>query len=105
LSSNRLAKLKRTITKEVRDAFNKLREAGAIIDITQKSIEYAEEKLKLLEERLNLRETTEIEVLEARVEVVDAKVKNLQALYERSVTIAGLYKAIGKRLEWKEKAK
>ena len=105
LSSNRLAQLKRTITREVRDAFNKLREAEAIIDITQKSIEFAAEKLKLLEERLNLRETTEIDVLEARVEVVDAKVKNLQALYERSVAIAGLYKAIGKRLEWKEHQK
>jgi outer membrane protein len=105
LSSNRLAKLKRTIIKEVREALNKFLEAQATIDTTRKSIEYTEEKLKILEERLRLRETTEIDVLEARVQLVDAKIRNLQTLYERSMAIAGLYKAIGKRLEWKENKK
>ncbi|RLE58558.1 MAG: hypothetical protein DRJ35_07695, partial [Thermoprotei archaeon] len=105
LSSNRLAKLERTIIKDVRDAFNKIREAEATIETTSKSIEYAEEKLKILEEKLRLRETTDIDVLEARVQLVDARVKNLQALYERSVAIADLYNATGKRMEWKENKK
>jgi outer membrane protein TolC len=99
LEADRLEQLKITIIKEVREAANKIQEAEATIAATRKSVEFAEEKLKILEEKLKLGETTEIEVLESRVELVDVRVKNLQALFEHSTAIAGLYKALGRTIE------
>jgi outer membrane protein len=102
LSSNRLAQLKRSLKKKVSDSFHKLQEAKAIIKTSEKSIEVAEEKLKILEEKLKLGLTTDVEILDAGMELIDFKVKNIQAFYEKSVALAGLYKATGTELAWKE---
>ena len=101
LAKNRLEKLKRTIAKDVQVAVNKLREAESLQETAIKSIEYSEEKLKILEKKLQLRETSKIDVLEAQEDLIKAESKKLQAQYKYSIAIANLYKAIGKRLEWK----
>jgi len=102
LSSNRLAQLKISLKKEVSDSFHKLQEAEAIIKTTEKSIKVAEEKLKILAEKLKLGLTTDVEILDAGMELIDFKVKNMQAFYEKSVALAGLYKSTGTELAWKE---
>jgi outer membrane protein len=99
--SKRLEKLKKSVIKEVRDAVNKLRETVARTEASRKTIEYAEEKLNILEEKMRSKETTEIDVLESKVSLVEARIRWIQSRYDNGIALAGLYKAIGKRFEWK----
>jgi len=99
LAVNRLEKLKRTIIKEVQTAENKIREAKALQNTAQKSVEFSKEKLKILKKRLELKETTEADVMEAKTALVDAMAKNRQAEYEYAVAVTNLYKATGNKME------
>jgi len=105
LSGNRLAEARRTVVNQVQKAVNQVKEDEAFLETARKWLEYSKEKLKLLEERLQLRETTDLEVLDARTKLADAKVRYLKALYARAADMVRLYRATGKRLQWKETAK
>ena len=99
--AKRLEKLKKSVIKEVRDAVNKLRETVARMEAAKKAIAYTEEKLNILEEKMKFKETTEIDVLKSKVSLVEARIRWIQSRYDNGVALAGLYKAIGKRFEWK----
>jgi outer membrane protein len=105
LAENRLAQAKRNVTTEVQGAVNRLKEAEALLETARSMVAYSKEKLKLLEERLQLRETTELDVLDARTRLADAKVRYLKSLYAKAVDVVSLYRATGKRLQWKETPK
>ncbi|MDH4266550.1 MAG: TolC family protein [Deltaproteobacteria bacterium] len=101
LAVNRLDQLKKTVAKEVNDAFYHMKGAEANISAGEKYVMYNQEKVKVLEEKLKLKETTEVEVLKAQVDLVDAQVKTIKALYEHAAALVDLYKATGKKIEWK----
>ncbi|MCG6912160.1 MAG: TolC family protein [Deltaproteobacteria bacterium] len=105
LAKNRLAQAKRNAAADVQEAINRLSEAEALLETTRSMVAYSKEKLKLLEKRLQLRETTELDVLDARTRLADAQVRYLKSLYAKAVDVVSLYRATGKRLQWKETPK
>lgn len=90
-----LAELDLQIGSEVRRALSDVEEADQLVEASRKVVRQATEALELAEDRFAVGSAIQLEVLEAQVALTEARTNELQALYDHSVAVARLQKALG----------
>ena len=99
-AEDKLSRSKRDAVLEVKEAYYKLKQTESLIETGAKAIEAAEEKFRVISFRHGLGEATYKDLIEAQVDLTEAKVNQARTIFDRSVALAGLYKAIGKDVQW-----
>jgi outer membrane protein TolC len=99
-AEDKLSQSKREAALEVKEAYFKLKQTESLIETGAKAVEAAEEKYRVISFRHGLREATYKDLIEAQVDLTEAKVNQARTIFDRSVALAGLYKAIGKDVQW-----
>lgn len=92
------AQLEDGINLEVKSAYLSLQEAQALIDAQKETVQQAEESLRIANLQHENGMITTVELTDAELALTQARVNRLQALYDYTVAIARLEKAIGKKL-------
>ena len=87
--------LRRDIELEVRRQFLSIREARALVEASRKVVAQAEESLRLARSRFEAGVATQLDVLDAQLALSEAKTNKIQALFEHSVAVVRMKRAMG----------
>jgi len=90
--------MKEGVLFEVRQAYNKVVEAGQRIEAAAAAVAEGEEALRIIERRFEAGMTKTLDVLDAETALTRARTNLAQALYDYNVSIAGLSLAAGRTL-------
>lgn len=88
-------KVGRMILIEVKTAYDEFLRAGEFVDSQRKAVALAEESYRIAAERRREGVNTQLELLDAQVALTNAKINKSRSLYERSVALARLERAMG----------
>ena len=99
-AEDKLSKSKRDAALEVKDAYYKLKQTESLIETIAKAVEAAEEKYRVINYRHGLGEATYKDLIDAQVDLTETQVNQARTVSDRSVALVGLYKAIGKEVQW-----
>jgi outer membrane protein len=80
---------------EVRRAYSTLQEAVELVTASKAVGEQAEESVRLAKARFDAGTATQLDVLQAQVALTDARTNEVEALYNHTVALASLRKAMG----------
>jgi outer membrane protein TolC len=80
---------------EVRRAFSTLQEADELVTSSKAVVGQAEESVRLAQARFDAGTATQLDVLESQVALTEARTNELQALYNHTIALASLRRAIG----------
>jgi outer membrane protein TolC len=80
---------------EVRRAHSTLQEAAELVTASKAVVGQAEESVRLAKARFDAGTATQLDVLQAQVALTDARTNEVEALYNHSVALASLRKAMG----------
>jgi len=80
---------------EVRRAFSTLQEAVELVTASKAVGEQAEESVRLAKARFDAGTATQLDVLQAQVALTEARTNEVEALYNHTVALASLRKAMG----------
>ena len=80
---------------EVRRAFSTLQEADELVTASKAVVEQAEESVRLAKARFDAGTATQLDVLESQVALTEARTNEVEALYNHTVALASLRKAMG----------
>lgn len=95
-AENQLAQAKRTVALAVTTAALKVEEARRRYEVTIEQVRSAEEDFNIAQEKYNLGAATILDVLDAQVSLSDAETKKIEAIFDFSLAVAQLEKAMGK---------
>jgi outer membrane protein TolC len=84
---------------DVKSAYLALQEAKALIDAQQETVQQAQEGLKIANSQYANGIITSVELNDAQLALTQAEVNQLQALFDHTIGLAKLEKAIGRSLE------
>ncbi len=90
--------MKEGVLFEVRQAYNKVVEAGQRIEAAAAAVAEGEEALRIIERRFEAGMTKTLDVLDAETALTRARTNLAQALYDYNVSMAGLSLAAGRTL-------
>jgi outer membrane protein TolC len=80
---------------EVRRAHSTLQEAVELVTASKAVVEQAEESVRLAKARFDAGTATQLDVLESQVALTEARTNEVEALYNHTVALASLRKAMG----------
>jgi outer membrane protein TolC len=80
---------------EVRRAHSTLQEAVELVTASKAVVEQAEESVRLAKARFDAGTATQLDVLQAQVDLTTARTNEVEALYNHTVALASLRKAMG----------
>jgi len=80
---------------EVRRAFSTLQEADELVTSTKAVVGQADESVRLAQARFDAGTATQLDVLQSQVALTEARTNELQALYNHTIALASLRRAIG----------
>jgi outer membrane protein len=80
---------------EVRRAHSALQEASELVTASKAVVEQAAESIRLAKARFGAGTATQLDVLQAQVAFTDASTNEVEALYNHTVALASLRKAMG----------
>ena len=80
---------------EVRRAHSTLQEAAELVTASKAVVEQAEESVRLAKARFDAGTATQLDVLQAQVALTEARTNEVEALYNHTVALASLRKAMG----------
>jgi outer membrane protein TolC len=80
---------------EVRRAHSTLQEAVELVTASKAVGEQAEESVRLAKARFDAGTATQLDVLQAQVALTEARTNEVEALYNHTVALASLRKAMG----------
>jgi outer membrane protein TolC len=80
---------------EVRRAHSTLQEAVELVTASKAVVEQAEESVRLAKARFDAGTATQLDVLQAQVALTEARTNEVEALYNHTVALASLRKAMG----------
>ncbi|MFT3781604.1 MAG: TolC family protein [Nibricoccus sp.] len=80
---------------EVRRAHSTLQEAAELVTSSKAVVEQAEESERLAKARFSAGTATQLDVLQAQVALTEARTNEVEALYNHTVALASLRKAMG----------
>ncbi|MFQ6040460.1 MAG: TolC family protein [Candidatus Poribacteria bacterium] len=83
---------------EVKSAYLALQEAQALLDAQRETVQQAEEGLRIANLQHENGMITSVELTDAELALTQAQVNQLQALYDYTIAIAKIEKAIGRKL-------
>ena len=95
-ADERLAQQKKDLELEIRTTFLNVQSAEEKIMVTQEAAKSAEEDLNLTQEKYNLGAASTLELLDAQVSYRTAKTNEVNALFDYTVAVSELEKALGK---------
>ena len=95
-ADERLAQQKKDLELEIRTAYLNVQSAEEKISVTQEAAKSAEEDLNLTQEKYNLGAASTLELLDAQVSYRTAKTNEVNALFDYTVAVSELEKALGK---------
>ncbi len=95
-ADERLAQQKKDLELQIRTAYLNLQSAEEKISVTQEAAKSAEEDLNLTQEKYNLGAASTLELLDAQVSYRTAKTNEVNALFDYTVAVSELEKALGK---------
>jgi len=99
-AEDKLSQSKRDAVLEVKEAYYKLSQTQSLMETIAKAAEAAEEKYRVISFRHGLGEATYKDLIDAQVDLTETKVNQVRVVSDRSVALVGLYKAIGKGIQW-----
>lgn len=80
---------------EVRRAYSTFQEAVELVTASKAVVEQAEESVRLAHARFEAGTATQLDVLQAQVALTEARTNEVEALYNHTVALASLRKAMG----------
>lgn len=80
---------------EVRRAHSALQEAAELVTASKAVVEQADESVRLAKARFDAGTATQLDVLQAQVALTDARTNEVEALYNHTIALASLRKAMG----------
>ena len=80
---------------EVRRAFSTLQESDELVTSSKAVVGQAEESVRLAQARFDAGTATQLDVLQSQVALTEARTNELQALYNHTIALASLRRAIG----------
>jgi len=80
---------------EVRRAYSTLQEAAELVTASKAVVGQAEESVRLAKARFDAGTATQLDVLQTQVALTDARTNEVEALYNHTVALASLRKAMG----------
>jgi outer membrane protein TolC len=80
---------------EVRRSYSTLQEAVELVTASKAVVEQAEESVRLAKARFDAGTATQLDVLESQVALTEARTNEIEALYNHTVALASLRKAMG----------
>lgn len=80
---------------EVRRAHSTLQEAAELVTASKAVVEQAEESVRLAKARFDAGTATQLDVLQSQVALTEARTNEVEALYNHTVALASLRKAMG----------
>jgi outer membrane protein TolC len=83
---------------EVKSAYLSLQEAEALLEVQRETVQQAEEGLRIANLQHENGMITSVELTDAELALTQAQVNRLQALYDYTIAIAKIEKAIGRKL-------
>ena len=95
-ADERLAQQKKDLELQIRTTYLNVQSAEEKISVTQEAAKSAEEDLNLTQEKYNLGAASTLELLDAQVSYRTAKTNEVNALFDYTVAVSELEKALGK---------
>lgn len=95
-ADERLAQQKKDLELDIRTTYLNVQSAEEKISVTQEAAKSAEEDLNLTQEKYNLGAASTLELLDAQVSYRTAKTNEVNALFDYTVSVSELEKALGK---------
>ena len=95
-ADERLAQQKKDLELDIRTTYLNVQSAEEKISVTQEAAKSAEEDLNLTQEKYNLGAASTLELLDAQVSYRTAKTNEVNALFDYTVAVSELEKALGK---------
>ena len=95
-ADERLAQQKKGLELDIRTTYLNVQSAEEKISVTQEAAKSAEEDLNLTQEKYNLGAASTLELLDAQVSYRTAKTNEVNALFDYTVAVSELEKALGK---------
>ncbi|MBM3235383.1 TolC family protein [Candidatus Poribacteria bacterium] len=92
------AQLEDGIQLEVKSAYLALQEAQSLLDTQRETVQQAEESLRIANLQHENGMITSVQLTDAELALTQAQVNRLQALYDYTIAIAKIEKAIGRKL-------
>lgn len=80
---------------EVRRAYSALQEAAELVTASKAVVEQADESVRLAKARFDAGTATQLDVLQAQVALTDARTNEVESLYNHTIALASLRKAMG----------
>jgi len=80
---------------EVRRAHSTLQEAAELVTASKAVVEQADESVRLAKARFDAGTATQLDVLQSQVALTEARTNEVEALYNHTVALASLRKAMG----------
>jgi len=80
---------------EVRRAFSTWQEAEELVTSSRAVVGEAEESVRLAQARFDAGTATQLDVLQSQVALTEARTNELQALYNHTIAVASLRRAMG----------
>jgi len=95
-ADERLSQQKKDLELQIRTAYLNVQSAEEKISVTQEAAKSAEQDLNLTQEKYNLGAASTLELLDAQVSYRTAKTNEVNALFDYTVAVSELEKALGK---------
>ncbi len=95
-AEERLAQQKKDLELQIRTSYLNVQSAEEKITVTQEAAKSAEEDLNITQEKYNLGAASTLELLDAQVSYRTAKTNEVNALFDYTVAVSELEKALGK---------
>ena len=89
------ARLQLDVDVEVRRAFSTWQEAEELVTSSRAVVGEAEESVRLAQARFDAGTATQLDVLQSQVALTEARTNELQALYNHTIAVASLRRAMG----------